>query len=401
MNPSIRLNKTTSLFCMVVLLAFFGLAPLAQAVVPAPDGGYPNFTTAEGTKALFSLTTGAGNTAAGWFSLQSVTTGNLNTGVGAGTLVLNTADKNTATGAGALLSNTTGENNTANGTFALFSNTTGRSNTAIGSGALYSNMAGGNENTANGFQALFSNTGGGGNAANGFQALFNNTNGILNTANGYRALYSNTSGRQHGQSVMLRSLEQHHRRRQHSLGRSERAAASLRPITLSYRRWRSEREQQLLYRQHFWGNRLGWNGGVHQCSRKLGTTTSSRRLKKEIKPMDKASEAIHALKPVTFRYKKGIDPQGIPQFGLVAEDVEKVNPDLVVRDNEGKPYSVRYDQVNAMLLNEFLKEHRKVQEQESAITQLTKDFRATAAQQQKEIQALTATLKEQAEQIQR
>ena len=117
--------------------------------------------------------------------------------------------------------------------------------------------------------------------------------------------------------------------------------------------------------------------------------------------MDKASEAIHALKPVTFRYKKGIDPQGIPQFGLVAEDVEKVNPDLVVRDNEGKPYSVRYDQVNAMLLNEFLKEHRKVQEQESTITQLTKDFRASVAQQQKEIQALAATLKEQAEQIQK
>ena len=104
-----RLNKTTSLFCMAVLLPFSGLAPLAQAVVPAPDGGYPNFTTAEGTKALFNLTTGAGNTAVGWFSLQSVTTGNLNTGVGAGTLVLNTADANTATGAGALLSNTTGE----------------------------------------------------------------------------------------------------------------------------------------------------------------------------------------------------------------------------------------------------------------------------------------------------
>src|SRR5205823_2081595 len=91
---------------------------------------------------------------------------------------------------------------------------------------------------------------------------------------------------------------------------------------------------------------------------KLGTTTSSRRFKDDIKPMDQASEAILALKPVTFRYKQQIDPKGVPQFGLVAEEVEKVNPDLVVRDKEGKPYSVRYDQVNAMLLNEFLKEHR-------------------------------------------
>jgi predicted ribosome quality control (RQC) complex YloA/Tae2 family protein len=124
--------------------------------------------------------------------------------------------------------------------------------------------------------------------------------------------------------------------------------------------------------------------------------------------MDRTSEALFALKPVTFRYKKGIDPQGIPQFGLVAEDVEAVDSDLVVRDKDGKPYSVRYEQVNAMLLNEFLKEHRSVQElkstaakQEATIAQQRKDFQATIAQQQKEIQALAASLKEQASQIQR
>ena len=124
--------------------------------------------------------------------------------------------------------------------------------------------------------------------------------------------------------------------------------------------------------------------------------------------MDRTSEALFALKPVTFRYKKGIDPQGIPQFGLVAEDVEAVDSDLVVRDKDGKPYSVRYEQVNAMLLNEFLKEHRSVQElkstaakQEATIAQQRKDFQATIAQQQKEIQALAANLKEQASQIQR
>jgi hypothetical protein len=123
---------------------------------------------------------------------------------------------------------------------------------------------------------------------------------------------------------------------------------------------------------------------------KLGTATSSRRFKDEIKPMDKASESILALNPVTFHYKT--DTKGIAQFGLVAEEVAEVNPDLVVRDKEGKPYAVRYDQVNAMLLNEFLKEHRKVEEQEVTITQLKTVLQATATRQQKQIEALAAGL---------
>jgi hypothetical protein len=135
---------------------------------------------------------------------------------------------------------------------------------------------------------------------------------------------------------------------------------------------------------------------------------SSARFKDEIKPMDKASEAVLALKPVTFRYKHEIDPTRTPEFGLVAEEVEKVNPDLVARDEQGKPYTVRYDAVNAMLLNEFLKEHKKVEEQQATIAELKstvaeqrKDFEAISAQQHKEIQALTASLKEQASQIQK
>ena len=120
----------------------------------------------------------------------------------------------------------------------------------------------------------------------------------------------------------------------------------------------------------------------------LGTTTSSAHYKEAIQPMDKASEAIHALKPVTFRYKKELDPEGIPQFGLVAEDVAKVNPDLVARDEEGKPYTVRYEAVNAMLLNEFLKEHRKGEQQDRKIEELE----ATVAK-------LQSALKEQAAQI--
>jgi DNA-directed RNA polymerase specialized sigma54-like protein len=125
---------------------------------------------------------------------------------------------------------------------------------------------------------------------------------------------------------------------------------------------------------------------------KLGTQLSSRRFKQDIKPMDEASEAILALKPVTFHYKS--DTKGTPQFGLIAEEVAEVSPDLVVRDKNGEILTVRYDQVNAMLLNEFLKEHKRMEE-------LKSDFQATIAQQQKEIQALTAQLKEQATQIQK
>ncbi len=124
----------------------------------------------------------------------------------------------------------------------------------------------------------------------------------------------------------------------------------------------------------------------------LGTIVSSQRFKDQIKAMDKASEAIFALKPVSFRYKPEIEPTRPLGFGLIAEDVEKVSPDLIVRDKEGKPYSVRYDAVNAMLLNEFLKEHRKNEEQQATIERLKNDLQANAAQEQKQIEALTAGL---------
>jgi septal ring factor EnvC (AmiA/AmiB activator) len=149
-------------------------------------------------------------------------------------------------------------------------------------------------------------------------------------------------------------------------------------------------------------------GVVVDSDGQLGVAASSRRFKDEIKSMDKASEAILGLKPVTFRYKHEIDPKRIPQFGLVAEEVAKVNPDLVACDAKGEPYTVRYDAVNAMLLNEFIKEHHKVQEQEAAIADLRstmaqqrKDFETTMAQEQEQLQALTASLKEQASQIQK
>jgi len=372
--------KPRILILIPILIIGLGVLPKAQALSPAPDGGYPGQNTAEGQSALLHLAGGTYNTAPGWASLGFNVTGNYNTGVGAATLLNNTASENTATGAGALLSNTTGLENTANGAFALFSNTTAFSNTATGAGALLNNITG-EGNTADGVDALVSNITGYTNTAIGDQALSTNTTGSNNTALGFGAGGNVTTAN----NVICIGTTGANQSNSCFIGRIFGATSS------------------------------GGTAVFINSDGKLGTTTSSRRFKEEIEPMERASEVLFALKPVTFRYKKEIDPAGTSQFGLVAEEVEKVNPDLVVRDKEGKTYSVRYDQVNAMLLNEFLKEHRKVeqhnrkmQEQEatiaglrSAIAQQRKDFETAMAQQQKQLQALTASLKEQAAQIQK
>jgi hypothetical protein len=148
----------------------------------------------------------------------------------------------------------------------------------------------------------------------------------------------------------------------------------------------------------------GGVGVIIGSNGKLGTVVSSARFKEAIKPMDKASEAILALKPVTFRYRHELDPDGIPQFGLVAEQVEKVNPDLVARDEQGKPYTVRYEAVNAMLLNEFLKEHCKVEDQNGRLENQTRKIEeqeAVITQLKREMGVVTARLKEQDSKIQK
>jgi hypothetical protein len=341
-------------------LACLALSPKAQAVSPPPDGGYPGGNTAEGQAALLSLTTGGYNTAVGFFSLRSVMTGSLNTAIGAGTLLANNGDENTATGAGALLSNTTGADNTATGVFALFSNTEGHDNTATGDFALYINTTGSN-NTASGRLAL-QNSNSDSNTAIGSLALQNTTTGSNNTALGYQAGNNLDTGDNNidiGYNVLGVAGESNTIR----IGNNDITETFIRGIS---------------------GATASGGAAVFVNSNgKLGTMTSSARFKDEIKPMNKASEAILALRPVSFRYKKGIDPQRVAQFGLIAEEVEKVNPDLVVRDKEGKPYSVRYDQVNAMLLNEFLKEHRMMQELKSEIAALTATVKDQAAQMQK------------------
>ena len=385
---------------ITLALVCFALLPKAQAVVPPPDGGYPNFTTAEGQNALFSLITGAANTAVGWRSLFSDTEGSFNTATGAGTLLLNTSSQNTAFGAAALLFNTTGlsntavgaaallhntiaEGNTATGAFALSTNTTGHSNTAIGRGALQNNMSG-DQNTAIGDQALFLDTTGHSNTATGSLALFVN-NGIQNTANGAAALGSNSTGNANtaiGDAALINSTAGSGNI---ALGAIAGDNVTTADDVICIGAPGANVSNSCYIGQIFGQTSSGGTAVFINSNGRLGTTTSSRRFKEEIRPMDKISEALFSLKPVSFHYKKEIDPAGTSQLGLVAEDVEKVNPDLVVRDKEGKPYSVRYEQINAMLLNEFLKEHRKNEQQR-------KDFEAAIAQQQKQMEALSAGL---------
>ena len=411
-------NRNTIFTTILLVLVCFAISPMVQAVVPAPDGGYPGGNTAEGQNALFSRTTGGFNTAVGLLSLRSLTTGSFNTGVGAGTLLANTADQNTATGVGALLSNTTGAFNTANGVFALFSNTEGADNTAIGTSALQNNTTGnfnaangvnalfsnttgvdntaigtsalqnnilGHDNTANGFHALINNTTGNGNTANGVDALVNNAIGSGNTAIGAGALNSNTTGNNNTALGV-------------GAGNAVTSASNVIAILSSGAN---------IDNSCFIGNIFGATVAIGasqvmvDSTGKLGTAmSSSRRFKKEIKPMDKTSEALLALKPVTFHYKT--DNTSTPQFGLIAEEVAEVNPDLVIRDKNGEIYTVRYDAVNAMLLNEFLKEHRRVQELQGTVAELKSSVanqEAIIARQQTGLEAVLTRLGEQASQI--
>ncbi len=278
-------------FSVVALaLGLLGLAlsHTALALDPPPDGGYPNFNTAEGTNALFSVTAGFDNTATGFQALLSNTIGSFNTAIGYE----------------ALLSNTTASDNTAIGASTLASNTTGSANTALGLNA-------------------------GANLTTGSNNIDIGNAGIAGESNKIRI------GTKPAQKATF--------------------IAGISGVTVA-----------------------NGVGVIINPQGQLGTVVSSERFKDAIKPMDKASEAILALQPVTFLYKKDLDPQGIPQFGLVAEQVEKVNPDLVARDEEGKPYTVRYEAVNAMLLNEFLKEHRGVQDLKNTVAKQEATDRAAA-----------------------
>jgi Chaperone of endosialidase len=272
-------------------------------------------------------------------ALLNNTTGDYNTAIGDIALLNNTGDENTATGSRALAFNTTGIQNTAIGSRALESNTTGDSNTAMGRVALSSNTTG-EANTAIGYQALSSNTGGSSNVAVGLFA-----GGSVTTANNVICIGTGVTGADASNGCYIGNI------------------------------WNQPGGSQAVY--------VNSDG-------KLGAQVSSRRFKEEIKPLEEVSEVIYRLEPVSFRYKLEIEPTRPLGFGLIAEDVAKISPDLVTRGGDGQVNSVRYDAVNAMLLNEFLKQHKNVQE-----------LKATLVQQQKEVAALIAQIKEQDAKIQR
>jgi Chaperone of endosialidase len=309
--------KTTTPSLLITLALLCPVAPKAFGVSPEPDGGYPNGNTAEGHGALFNLATGERNTALGFNTLFRNLGG----------------DSNTATGAGALTNNISGNRNTATGDHTLNRNTHKSDNTANGFNAL--DFSEGNGNTAIGSRALENNFQGNNNIALGSEAGRNLNGGSNNIDIGNKGVAGE------GSTIRIGSPSQ---------TKTFIAGISGAEVT----------------------------GAAVQVNAagQLGTAPSSERFKDQIKQMGKTSEAVLALKPVTFRYKTEIDPTGISQFGLVAEEVEKVNADLVVRDKEGKPYSVRYDQVNVMLLNEFLKEHKEFVEEQRKVQKLEATLKA-------------------------
>ena len=323
--PGVSLAMRASLISLILL-------SIAQAVNPPPGGGYPGRNTAAGTNALLRLTDGGDNTALGTQALQNNSDG----------------QSNTAAGAGALDRNRRGKQNTGTGLLALASTRldNGPDNTAFGIRALDSNN--GSRNTAIGWDALDINSQGNDNIALGHSAGTNLSGSeSFNIDIGHKGFEDDSRVVRIGDTHQVRTF-----------------VAGIR------------------------GAAVTGVGIVVNAAGQLGTAPSSERFKDEIQPMGKASKAILALKPVTFRYKKELDPKGIQQFGLVAEEVEKVDCDLVVRDSHGKPYTVRYDAVNAMLLNEFLKEHRKIADLDSDVTRL----RARLEEEDSKIQEVSAQL---------
>jgi len=386
MNPLIQLRLRSQLFVITFLLACFGVLDGAQAIITDTQGWFQNGNTAEGQNALFNMRGGHYNTALGLLSLNALANGSSNTAVGAWALTANNGNNNTATGSAALSSNRIGEDNTANGTSALGANVEGSQNTAIGSQALTSNT--GYNNTAIGFEALSSNTNGSSNTAVGRNALMGNTLATFNTAIGQDSLLFATSGGGNT-GVGYGAL-------------SSTTTGSTNTALGYYAGWNVTEANNVIcigslganvsnstWISNVWG--VTTQSGntapvVVSDGGQLGVVASSERFKKDIAGMKDASSVLLALRPVTFHYKS--DAKDTPQFGLIAEEVAKVNPALVLRDQDGKPFTVRYDAVNAMLLNEFLKEHQKVEKLEAALGAVNERL----AEQDAKIQKVSAQL---------
>jgi len=370
------------IYPMLALLAFacFALSPSALAI--CREGCLTNQNTVLGENALFNNTMGANNTANGNSALFINTTGSNNTANGTSALFGNTTgDGNTASGNHALFVNTTGTNNTAIGNTVLFHNLSGGNNTASGGGALFNNVDGSN-NSANGFNALLFNTNGNFNTADGVSALTSNTTGNFNTATGLNALSSNTVGGNNtavGVNALVSSTGSNNVGLGFSAGHSLTGGSGNVCIGAGVSGVAGESNTTRI--KNVFKSVANGRAVYVNSDNKIGTLSSSRRYKEEIKPMDRASESLFSLKPVTFRYKKEVDPERALSFGLIAEDVAQISPELITRDEKGNPQTVCYEAVNAMLLNEFLKEHKTVQQQGQTIARL-----------EKQLETLTSTL---------
>ena len=308
-----------------------------------------------------NLTGGGFNTAVGWLSLRGDMTGSFNTAVGAGTLFRNIAEENTAVGTGALLSNSTGIRNTATGAFALFGNTGPADNSNRPSGEL------GSFNTANGNRALLNNTEGGVNTAVGYRALINNTTGFANSGDRSLMRWANTTT---GNSNI-------------GLGGFGGGAVSTANEVIAIGT-PGQNVSNSCYIGQIYSNiqpQVGTDPDLVTINSngRLGRANVSSRVQTRYQPINKASEAIYALKPVSFRYHKQYDQTQTIAFGLIAEEVAEVYPDLVGRNPQGQPESVRYEQINAMLLNEFLKDTKIIEEQQTTIAQLKKEMQTVVA----------------------
>ncbi len=396
--------------CALGLVATLVLPSLALAVDPPPDGGYPNNNTAEGEGALAPASPGFDNTAVGYHALMSVaSTVSENTAVGSGALAnTTTGGANVGVGFFALLNNTTGVFNVAVGYNALVASTTGVYNVAVGEEALQAHMNGG-DNVAIGSGAMALGTTGSYNTAVGSNAMaFANGNdnvavgdGALNLAQGSENIgigqqaVLNASGNNNiavgqyaGQSITTGGNNIFF-----GLSAGNNVTTGSNNIEIASQGAKKDSgvirigdpaTQKQAYIAGVTGTTVATGVAVVVNTKgQLGVMTSSARYKDHIAPMAKASEALLALKPVTFRYKKEVDETATAQFGLVAEEVAKIDPDLVVKDESGQPYTVRYEAVNAMLLNEFLKEHRKVESLAGTVSELKVALREQAALLQK------------------
>jgi hypothetical protein len=377
MKGKIKLMKSRNIIAVLSALVGLTLYQQVQAQETPDPASTCAFCTADGTNALANASAGGGsaNSAFGWFSLFSNADASFNTAVGAGSLVFNNGFENTAVGAAALLLNTTGGSNNAVGSTALLNNLDGSFNNAHGHQALNANVSGG-ENNAFGDRALRDSVG-------SFNTAFGDDCLLVSVGDGNTALGNNA-----GSTIFdgSNNLCLGNGAGSGIVSASNQVAINV-PAAGPFADISNTCFIGSIFDQPVSDAGTAQDTYVDQFN-VLGFLPSSRRVKHDIQSMDKASEAILALKPVTFKYNS--DKNGRTQYGLIAEEVAEVAPDLVFRDKNGDVQTVRFEQIGSMLLNEFLKEHKKVQALE-----------ATVAQQQKGMEVLTAQLKEQAAQIQK